>query len=164
MSKKELPPTEKHLLDVHAVWHDFTKRFKKQIKYGRAFTVKVGNRKKKMYRYREEWKWSGYDLITRIKTWAEKYPADVFSAHCDDDHFTNSDIFYILHRASDDWMGVSVVFVPQCAPGDPSIHFLYPSHMANVAIALKTIKGEMDKHPDAKAEYNQRVRAHARPR
>lgn len=105
--------------DVHHVWHDFMRRFME----------KDGG-----------WRYGGYDLMERAGRWAEKFPDDVRIVRCDDASHAGSDLVLIEHRAKNDYMGTTAVFIPQCAGGSPAQFFLYPDHLDDLLRALREIQ------------------------
>jgi len=125
------------------VWWEFERKFKTRKKEKR---VKIG---KKWFTplLQDGWKWSGYDLMSRVEKWAEKYPEDVYVCYCDDTHFTGSRIFLILHRPGPRriW-GTSAVAVTQCDGLPPKEFFLYPGHMKGIHEALGKILKLRDRY------------------
>jgi hypothetical protein len=109
-SKKEIAEhrkMQKQIMHIHSVWHEFERRFKdphSQLKY----------------------KWIGYKLMCKIEKWAEKHPREVKLSHIDDAFFAGSLAAFIYHRTKNDYMGVTVVIVPQCTDQQPMEFFLYP--------------------------------------
>jgi hypothetical protein len=119
---------------LHAVWHEFARRFKRQVVTG---TGKIG---KKTFKYTQEvWRWIGYELMQRVAKWAVKYPDDVRITSCDDNHFSSSDLVLIEHKTRDRYMGTTVVYVPQCSGEQPIDFFLYPSHRHALIKTLQAI-------------------------
>lgn len=106
--------------DVHRVYHQFAKKFKKDDKF--LFT--------------------GYDLMERAEKWAKKFPGDVRIVGCDDSVHASSSLVLIEHRANTDYMGTTVVYVPQCTGESPIEFFLYPSHRSSLLKALHEIAKE----------------------
>jgi hypothetical protein len=105
---------------VHTVWHDFESRFKDA----------------KSQRY----KMKGYDLITSVSKWAKKWPKDVRLVGIDDSYFCSSDLLLVEHQTVDDYMGTSVVVLPQCTGEEPIEFFLYPGHLKSLLGALTAIQ------------------------
>jgi len=134
--------------DVHRVWHEFHRRFFDEIKEG-EFEMDG----KKFPLTRHEWKWTGYALMQRISKWADKHPNDVFIHGVDDNSFMSSDMVYILHRSQTEWMGVSVVFVPQNGE-TPHSAFLYPGHMLSAYNRLGYLLKVCSAYKDGKWELS----------
>lgn len=118
--------------NIHRVWHDFCKKF--------IIIIKENNK--------EKWRWIGYKLITKIEKWARNYKNDVTIVNCDDNSHAGSIMVMIQHRKQHnaEYMGTSIVFVPQCTGEDPSRIFLYPRHHDNLIKALINIKGRNKKN------------------
>jgi len=135
--------------NVHRVWHAFQDYFIRRVPEGEPFEF-CG---KMMRHEREEWKWRGYELMCRINKWADKHPNDVFIHGCDDSHFMGSDMVYILHRSQTEWMGVTVLFVPQ--NGDEPKHaFYYPGHMLSARNMLDYLLKMCEAYKGAKWEVD----------
>lgn len=103
---------------VHETWWAFQKKFMPNRKRG--------------------WRWSGYDLMKRVADWAEGR-ADVHIVACDDDWFCSSSLVVIEHSAPRKWMGLTVVYIPQCTGEQPISFFLYPNHATTLVKLLKTL-------------------------
>lgn len=74
-----------------------------------------------------------------------RFPGLVRHVRVDDDYFTCSDLWFIMHKCEDEslgreYWGTSVVFVSQCAPDPPVVFFCYPHHMRG----LLTVAQEID--------------------
>lgn len=110
------PPADR---DVHRVWHDFHKHFLTRA---------------------DKWRWSGYDLMKRVERWSKQYPDDVRIVSVDDDAFACSDLVLIEHRAKNQYMGTTAVFIPQCTGELPVRFFLYPQHLFGLVRALRAIR------------------------
>ena len=124
--------------NIHRVWHEFQKNFLVIIKNKTPTIIN----KKKFYFGKEKWRWIGYELIARVEKWAEKYKKDITIVRCDDNSHAGSIMVLIQHRKQHnaEYMGTSIVFIPQCTGEDPSRIFLYPNHHDNLFKALKNIK------------------------
>jgi hypothetical protein len=96
--------------------------------------LKVGRKTIKHYD-KWVWRWTGHELMKRVRKWAEKYPT-VRICGCDDDHFCNSDLVIIPHERKRYYMGATVVFIPQCTGEQPIKFFLYPDHANRLIPAL----------------------------
>jgi len=125
--------------NIHRVWHDFSNKFTMIIRI-KGKPTKIG--KKKFYPREERWRWTGYDLMVRVEKWAKKYKNDVTIVRCDDNYHAGSKMVLIQHRKQHnaEYMGTSIVFIPQCTGENPSRIFLYPDHHDSLIKALKEIK------------------------
>lgn len=83
------------------------------------------------------WKYTGYDLMSRVERWAKKYPKDVYISGIDDTHFASSDLVFILHRPSPRriW-GTTCVVITQLDGVPPKEFFMYPGHRQGIQEAL----------------------------
>jgi hypothetical protein len=106
--------------NVHLVWHDFEKRF---------FTPDG------------KWKYIGYTLMCKIKNWAKKFPTEVQIVSCDDSLFAGSILCLIEHRARTNYMGTSVIYVPQYTGEVATRFFLYLEHRVELIDALGKLGG-----------------------
>ena len=89
------------------------------------------------------WKLTGYPLMKAIEAFAEKYPEHITITRCDDTWFTGSDIVLIEHRTETQYMGVTLIYVPQNSNGTdstPSELFLYPGASKALMNALEAIE------------------------
>lgn len=122
---------------IHTVYHAFLDKFKPTVALKNKKPVKVG--KHKVYLSKEEWKWIGYDLMTRVASFAKLYPDDVHIVHCDDNWHAGSDLVLIYHRHGKTFFGTTVVFIPQCTGENPTMFFLYDDHRRNLIKELRNI-------------------------
>lgn len=120
---------------LHKIWHEFTRKFKLHIKTGE--TELLG--KKVPIIDSSKWRWIGYELMTRVEKWAKRYPEDVRITGIDDDHFASSMLVLVEHRLRDQYMGTSVVVIPQCTGEAPIVFFMYPGHRNALAKTLNAI-------------------------
>lgn len=110
----------------------------------------------------------------QVEALTEKYPGHVRLLTCDDAFHASSDLILIEHmvpRMYGDksveepakYMGTSVVYVPQCAPGPVAEFFLYPGHRQSLLRALFDI--EMEAQHVKEMEWLERsIRSGSRPR
>jgi hypothetical protein len=77
--------------------------------------------------------------MTRVDKWAEKYPKDVKLCHCDDDYFSNAELVLIEHKSQAQYMGTTVVYIPQCTGEQPIQFFLYPDDRRQLIKTLQAI-------------------------
>ena len=105
---------------IHVVFHDFVRRFIKKD---------------------EKFRWTGYDLILRVERWAKRWPNDVRIVGCDDSVFSGSDLVLIEHQDKREYMGTSVVYIPQNGVLiEPAQFFLYPSAGKHLINMLRDIR------------------------
>ncbi len=102
---------------LHKVWFDFCKRFKNEDKY----------------------LFIGYELMQKVEKWAKKYPKDVFISPCDDAVFASSLLVLIEHRTKNEYMGTTVVVIPQCTGETPLEFFLYLTHRKQLIKILEKL-------------------------
>jgi len=67
----------------------------------------------------------------------EEYP-EILSAHCDDDCFMNSDIFFIPSMTEEELMGYNVIYCGQCEREIVEF-FLYPNHVKTLLEACQAM-------------------------
>lgn len=60
---------------------------------------------------------------------------------CDDTYFASSNLVLIEHASKTEYMGTTVVFIPQCTGEDPVEFFLYPGHRECLVKFLKSLGG-----------------------
>ena len=97
---------------LHAVWHSFVRN--------------ILNKKLR-----------GYKLICAVEKWANKFPT-VDIVNCDDDWFMSSAIVFIPHENSREYMGTTMVVLPQNGD-EPTRMFFYPGHMTDLARVINKI-------------------------
>jgi hypothetical protein len=105
---------------IATVWRDFAKRFKS--KDGDSYRL------------------VGWDLMCAVEKWRTKWPNDVRQVRIDDSHFCSSDLILVEHKAPNEYMGTTVVVVPQCSGESPLEFFMYPFHLNGLLNALQAIK------------------------
>ena len=177
ITKKELDHLKKdgtftinvpHKFDVHYVWYKFVKAFKKEVNIQwNEYTTKDKNGKDKKVRFRTSnlvYKWSGFELAKRIEKWAKKWPNDIKIVRCDDAYHAGSDLVLIEHKAPVNYMGTTVLYIPQCTGEQPIEFFLYPCHREELVKALNHIgkkaelaqKSERDFHKAKETEAREK--------
>lgn len=123
--------------DVHRVWHPFEK----------ALEAAGDDRTKQR------------NVLDRF---ARKHPGVVRTSHCDDSHFSNSALLFLVHESREAFMGASVVFFPQCSPepARPVGFFLYPSDVEQLEAICRWLrrKAKVGKTREEKAEARWRKR------
>jgi len=85
-----------------------------------------------------KFKYEGYEFRQLVRRWAKRYPQDVRMIYCDDSTFCSSALVFIEHRAAENYMGTTVIYIPQFG-GAPAQFFLYPSHRISLSRALRQI-------------------------
>ena len=106
----------KEIDELHHPWHQFIKTF----------------------RSNNEWKYSGWEAMQKMERFMKRFP-QVVEVGVDDDYFASSSLYFIPHSTKTDYMGTSVVYIPQCTGEDPIAFFLYEGHAKNLADVLKTL-------------------------
>ena len=122
------PPKSRN---VHFVWHRFCKYFEDS----------------KSDEFPPPYKWKGYALMCKIRKFVKKYPQDIRILRCDDDYHAGSILVTILHRSKYDFMGTTVIFVPQCTGESPIRFFLYPGHDTDMIKELTRITKIQKRYP-----------------
>jgi hypothetical protein len=111
--------------NVHWLWHKFLRQMQDE---------------------KDRWKWTpdaGYDFMLKVERFAERYSKEgIRIAHCDDSHFTNSDLVVVQHKTPKEWMGLSVVMLSQCSGQPPAEFFLYPEDVDGLLDVLREAKRE----------------------
>lgn len=87
------------------------------------------------------WKYKSYDLMTRVRKWAKKWPKDVIVCRIDDAVNANSDLVFILHRVGRRLWGTTCYTITQCDGQPPNEWFMYPSHRKGIQEALQKMAG-----------------------
>lgn len=82
-----------------------------------------------------DWRWTGFDLMTRVARFANKHP-EISIARVDDDHFCGSDMVFIPHQDEHQLWGITVLYIPQCTGEKPIKFFMYPGHVKGILQAL----------------------------
>ena len=107
---------DKDLRALHRIYHDYvTKMDGKQLK--------------------------GYELMEAADKWAEKHP-EVQTVVVDDDHHATSDLVIMPHENGKDFMGLTVLYIPQCTGENPTRFFLYPRAIQRLIEALSKHKSK----------------------
>jgi hypothetical protein len=95
--------------------------------------------------------YAGLSCLEAMK-WMEKYAKrhpEIIACRVDDDNHCGSDLYLIPHYCDDgnlgaDWMGVTVLYIPQCTGERPIRFFLYPQHHDGLLEALLEMKALRD--------------------
>ena len=104
--------------NIHSIWYDFCLNFKNQ---DNKYILK------------------GYDLMQTVENWAKRYPEDIFIVNCDDALHTNSMLVFIEHSNKANYMGTTVVYIPQCTDEEAIEFFLYPENKKYLISVLKKL-------------------------
>jgi hypothetical protein len=111
----------KEIGDVHKCYHEFLRRFCEKDDDA-------------------VFKYKGYDLMQRVERWAKRWSHDVQLVHCDDDYHAGSLLVLIQHQQPHDYMGCTVVFIPQCTGEAPIRFFLYNDDRDSLIKALDVVR------------------------
>ena len=96
----------------------------------------------------EEWKLPNPELMGALERWAKGRP-DVHVLTVDDIYFSSALLVLVEHKTARQFMGVTALFIPQCAPGKPTEFFLYPWHAAPLYRLLRAQKSWRDDNDKA---------------
>ena len=99
---------------------------------------------KAFYRYyqgeRDGWKYSGDELMERIREFTKKHP-EVVILSCDDSGLNDSMIVLIPYRTASFYRGTMMVIIPRLF-GEPLEMFLDPGHALGIEKALHALNRE----------------------
>lgn len=70
---------------------------------------------------------------------------DVLCVNCDDDLHMSSEIYFVPHETKDEFMGYSMLIVPQCDIKCTTM-FLYPGHIYELKEAIDKMIETLEKH------------------
>lgn len=123
---------------VHVLWHglcDYLKRWYHTKHHGhkKDFTPS-----KRWYRLVDFTKVANYRAAQRILNFTKRNP-EVVDVRCDDNTFSGSHIFLVPHCSKKDFMGTTMIFVPQNAR-EQNVMFLYPCHLDNLIKELQKMQ------------------------
>lgn len=132
--RRHVKSVHKDAAALHRTWHTLERKFK---------DVET-----------DEWKLSNLRLMGALECWAKGRP-DVHILTVDDSYFASSFLVLVEHKTAHRFMGVTALFIPQCAPGKPTEFFLYPCHAAPLFRLLRaqkpwrddSVKAMMDDKP-----------------
>lgn len=118
-NKKEQALSWKKSEFLHRLFHKILKKFGD----GEHFTMK------------------GWDLMQAMRKFAKGHP-EIQHAGVDDSSFSGSDIWLIPHyidskKFGREYMGTTLLYIPQCSGEAPIEMFMYPAHLEGVLKALK---------------------------
>ena len=82
----------------------------------------------------------GFEAMEWMEKYAKKHK-EILYCHCDDDVFSNSDVWLVPHFCGKkslgrSWMGVTILYIPQCTGERPTNFFLYPGDDQKMSKAL----------------------------
>lgn len=84
---------------------------------------------------------SSYDVMQAIEGYAKRKPeSGIMITDVDDDAFASSNLVIMPHQSDYEYMGASVIFVPQCTGEKPIKFFMYPSHVDGLMRVLKKLQ------------------------
>jgi len=83
-----------------------------------------------------DFKFHGYDLMQKVEKFVRYNPSCAL-IHCDDNLHCGSYILLIPHELDKEYWGTTVVNIPQY--GIPTCLFLYPYHLEQMLVSLKTL-------------------------
>lgn len=84
--------------------------------------------------------WDRDKLHNGAKKWAKKYPDQIHIVGCDDSYHSSSELILFEHKSNEQYIGVTVLFVPQCSGESPIEFFLYPNASKNLIKTLQAIQ------------------------
>lgn len=111
--KKDLEEVAKY----HKVWHQFSNWL--EISYGSDYSNKL----------------YGYDVITKVENYINRYCKQIKIIYCDDAVYASSIILLIPHPTH----GITMIFIPQCS-GNQNQLFLYGNHYDRLMEELGKMK------------------------
>ena len=142
--KAEIKQQDKDSNDLHRLSRLFYKTFIRNVK-------KEG--KKNKSGKVSPWRWSGWDLITRIEKFAAKNP-EVEIAHCDDSFFSNSIMVLIPSQNKNEYWNTEIIIIPQCSREEPLSLYLSPRRLGDFIETLtKFQKTAEKKNKNARSRF-----------
>lgn len=87
----------------------------------------------------QRYKLKGYKFIVAMEKFCEKHK-DIIECGVDDSSFAGSRLFFIPHDNGQEYMGTSVLYIPQCTGEDATEFFLYPGNLNELMDALGKIR------------------------
>jgi hypothetical protein len=130
----------KHAAKRHKLWEKVSKKI----------IVPNGCRPRTPTNYKSLFTKEGYHLMEYMR-WLQRTNPELISARCDDRHFMNSDLWFIPHEADGEFMGVTMLVVPQCND-EPLKMFLYPAHINGLIEVLKKFKNKKNTYKRPKLD------------
>lgn len=128
----------KEAMDVHVLWHALCKYLRRwyfTLCYGIKFDLTPS---KRQYRDVAFDKVVGYRAMKRLDQFSKKHPG-MISVGCDDNTHSGSSIYLIPHEAKNDYMGTTLLFVPQVS-SDRNVLFFYPYELDNLICELQKLQ------------------------
>lgn len=128
----------KEAMDVHELWHALC-RYLRRWYFTSCYGIKNDLApSKKKYREVAFDKLVGYRTMKRLDQFSKKHPG-MISVGCDDNSFSSSTIYLIPHESKNDYMGTTLLFVPQVS-SDRNVLFLYPYELDNLICELQKLQ------------------------
>jgi len=141
MKNKSFQQVIKECQAVHKVWYDFIDHFKKCY-YRMAQKGIFKNKKvvlsKRKYKEFDINKMVGYDAMTMMDKFVSANKS-IIPVRCDDSTHSGSSLYLIPHESRKDYMGTTVLFIPQCTK-EQNNFFLYPDHLDKLIKELQKIQ------------------------
>lgn len=91
---------------------------------------------------------AGYEDMQLMDKFCKENPG-IIRVHVDDAHHCNSYLYIVPHESEKEYMGSSVIFVPQCC-GINNQFFLYPSDVKGLYRALKVLHKKFQEKGDGR--------------
>lgn len=120
MKKDEIDAAFEEAKNIHAVYRAFCKRFQNK---------------------ENKWKFNGFKFIKQVHKYVETHP-EIKIVNCDDAVFASSLLVLIPHSTKKDYMGTTVLFIPQCTGEEATQMFLYPDHEKNLVASLTKMRSK----------------------
>jgi len=138
----------KELTHVHTLWWNLLTYLCKWYFNMRPRFVwkdgRIGSTKRLYKEFSGTSKIVGHEAIMRMHNFHNKHK-DMREVSCDDGVFSSSHLFLIPHETKTQYMGLTVIFVPQLAIDEPNHFFLYPQHLNQLIRELLKIQKRMKK-------------------
>jgi len=151
--KKEHTQMLKSIGEMHKLHHDFDKVFKKSVRYPLKKKLWHKNAKGKLIKNHiiREWRWTGYAMMKRVRSWVNQNPTAQISS-CDDDVYAGSMLVLIPHHNKASWHGITVIYIPQCTGEKPTRFFLYPHHQFQLMDKMNHFDNVLRQFKDGRSE------------
>ena len=153
--QRERPPTEDELAWITAENRAWLKEDKSSIhwigwQFHKWFCKDPKNPMQLSYK--------GYELMQRLEKFQRYYPTCEIVG-CDDNIHMSSLIMLIPHENEDEYWGTTVVVAPQdTAFQEPTIVFLYPSHLKTMLTVLQSLHQRFKQKEPLKKKAEKRER------
>jgi len=138
MKKVSIREEMKRARKTHGIWYDFCDHMKKWY-FIRRPTVhfrrgKVINGKRSFKEFSST-KMIGFRAMCRVDAYAEKHP-EIKVITVDDAFHAGSSVVLVPHPK----MGITVIYIPQCATDDLNQFFMYPHCSATMIEEIAKMK------------------------